>query len=308
MADSGGPALSDREDIVQPAYIVSAYKRPDLLFRLIDALGGAPVAVHVDKKSDVMPVVRDGASRRSNVTLLRRHVCHWGMFGHVRASLEGMAWFMGTQADYAILLTGQCYPLKTQAGIQAGLDGLGGRSILEHTAFPKPEWMRDDRGGYRRLDRFYLKLPIRGGPRAFKIGERRIPLGLHPYGGGSYWCLSRACVGYVLDFLSEHPSVKRFFRTTLIPDEMFFQTILANSPHRESLVDARIHHLDFSGGGANPATLTREDLPRVLASDAWFGRKFEDAAVLDAIDAALLARQSSPEPAGQQPDGETIVL
>ena len=70
------------------AFVVSAYRSPRLLARLVAALDGRPCALHVDAKVDVAPFAAALAGR-GTVALLPRHVCHWGLFGHVAASLEG---------------------------------------------------------------------------------------------------------------------------------------------------------------------------------------------------------------------------
>lgn len=273
---------------MQIAYIISAYKRPDLLFRLVDALDGAPIAIHVDRKSDIGPEVESRARAHANVTLLPRHVCHWGLFGHVEASLEGLKWFMGAQADYAALLTGQCYPIKPKRVIEQALENLGGRSMIEISRFPKAEWLHGDDGGYKRLDRFYLKFPRRLMPKAIRLWKRRPPYHLHPYGGSGYWLLSREAIAYIRAYVAGHPQLTRYFRTTFCPDEMFFQTILGNSPLNGKLVSKLLHYTDWSKGGASPAMLRSSDLPTLQASDALFARKFDDHETLDMIDALLL--------------------
>ena len=272
---------------MQIAYIISAYHRPDLLFRLVDALGDAPVAVHIDRKSDIGPAVWARAGAYPNVTLLPRHVCYWGLFGHVAASLEGLKWFATTTADYAVLLTGQCYPIKTQAAIRLAANGLNGCSMIECSDFPKAEWLAGDDGGYRRIDRFYVKWPRRIRPRAISLWRRQLPYQLHPAGGSSYWCLSREAVEYCLQFIATHPRFTRFCKSVFVPDEMFFQTILGNSPLRDRLVDKLMHYTDWSRGGASPAVLGLAELPAAMASGKWFARKFEDLAVLDAIDGTI---------------------
>lgn len=281
---------------VKPAYIISAYRRPDLLLRLAAVLGKAPIAIYIDRKSDIFARVEAKCAQAPNITLLRRHVCHWGLFGHVRASLEGMAWFLEkTKADYAILLTGQCYPVKTQVQIERDLIDLKGRSILETTAFPKPEWAGWNEGGLRRIDRFYFHLGASQMPRAIKLWRRRLPDGLSPHGGSGYWCLSRAAVEYILSYIRAHPEVLRFFSTTLIPDETFFQTILANSPLKDSIISALIHYTDWSAGGGSPAILNEEMLPSAITSGAWFARKFEDLKILNLVD-HMRGRPAAPVP------------
>lgn len=275
---------------MQIAYIISSHRRPDLLFRLVDALAGAPIAIHVDRKSSIGPEVDARAKAYRNVTILPSYVCHWGLFGHVEASLEGLNWFAGTQAEHAVLLTGQCYPIKPLPVIEAAISGLGGNSVIEIAAFPKAEWLAGDDGGYKRIDRFWIKWPRQVRPEPFKLWRRQLPYGLHPYGGGSYWCLSRQAVEYVVQFIAGHPRFVDYCRTVFVPDEMFFQTILGNSPLRDRLVNSLIHYTDWSKGGASPAVLGAAELPAVLASDYWFARKFDDTAVLDAIDTALADR------------------
>jgi hypothetical protein len=271
---------------VKSAYIILAHKRPDLLFRLVAALDGAPVAIHIDRKSNIYAEVAARARALPNVSLLPRHVCHWGMFGIVRAGLEGLRWFTSTGGDYVTLLSAQCYPIKPAATIAAELTALQGRSLIEIEAFPKAGWMQWERGGYLRIDRFYVRLPGRVKPRGLKLWRRQLPYGLHPYGGSMYWCLSREAADYVLRYISDHPAVMSFFRTVLISDELFFQTILGNSPLRDRLEHRSMHYTDFTKGGGSPAVLGREQLPTALASDAWYARKFEDHTVLDLVDAA----------------------
>jgi hypothetical protein len=128
----------------------------------------------------------------------------------------------------------------------------------------------------------YYYLFFRGKEIRIPFLSRKLPLRLHPYGGSSYWCLSRECSNYILDFVDSHPEVVRFFENTFIPCEMFFQTILANSVLRSKLVDAEIHYLEWEWSGSSPNTLQNSE--KALASGKWFARKFESQDVLDEID------------------------
>src|SRR5262245_7722903 len=99
------------------AYIISAYKYPLQLLRLIQRLDSSSSSffVHVDQQTDqgVYDEIVAGLRRHSNVHLLKRHHCEWGGFGHVAATLKGIAEISktGTSVDYVILLTGQDYPI-----------------------------------------------------------------------------------------------------------------------------------------------------------------------------------------------------
>ena len=272
------------------AYIVSAYKLPAQLERLLRRLDGPGVsfAVHVDRKTprttwDEM-VAR---CRDLDVTWLPRHRSQWGGFGHVRATLKGIDHVVGSEVpfDYAILLTGQDYPLRPPAEIARFLGEMDGRSYMRHVALPWEPW--GSRGGLDRIEdwhvityrRLHLALPLR----------RRLPDGLEPYGGSAYWCLSSTLVHFVHGFLSENPDYVRFFQHVFVPDELFFQTIIMNSELRDTVENDDLRYLDWSREPA-PAILTVADLRTLVAAPQLFARKFDetvDAEILDALDRHL---------------------
>ena len=92
---------------------------------------------------------------------------------------------------------------------------------------------------------------------------------------------------YCLQFVASHPRFIWFCKSVFVPDEMFCQTILGNSPLRGQLVNRLMQYTDWSKGGASPATLGMAELPAAMASGKWFARNFEDVVVLDAIDRIL---------------------
>ena len=55
---------------------------------------------------------------------------------------------------------------------------------------------------------------------------RDVPEGLQMQIGSQWWCLRRETIQKIFEFLAERPDVLKFFRTTWIPDETFFQTIV----------------------------------------------------------------------------------
>ena len=153
--------------------------------------------------------------------------------------------------------------------------------------WPLPFEPWGSRGGLERIEdwhaitygRRHLALPLR----------RKLPHGLAPFGGGAYWCFARPLVDYVQGFVAANPDYVRFFRHVLIPDEIFFQTLIMNSSLRETVVDDNLRYVDWSREPA-PAILEVSDLDRMLASGKLFARKFDetvDRDVLDRLDAAI---------------------
>lgn len=280
------------------AYIVSAYKLPDQLARLITRLSTETTHffVHIDRKTDeaVYRRMTTALAQVANVHFLERHRSDWGGFGHVRATLKGIGALVRTDPgfDYAILLTGQDYPLRSNAEIHDFFLEHAGRSFIQHFPLPSDGWAG---GGLDRIETWHLRVRgrrvrIRPHPR---LGlERRFPAGLRPFGGSAYWNLTRACTEYVHEFVRCHGAYTRFFRLVDVPDEIFFQTIVLNSPFREEVVDDDLRYLRWkdpeTAGG--PAVLGREDYDDLLRSEKLFARKFDaglDAAILDLLDARI---------------------
>src|SRR5262245_28261791 len=95
------------------AYIISAYKRPEQLVRLVSRLNSttASFLIHIDKRTDdaIYRQMVAGLRQVTNVCFLERHTCYWGDFGHVRATLKGIHAIcqFNLHCDYVALLTGQ---------------------------------------------------------------------------------------------------------------------------------------------------------------------------------------------------------
>lgn len=273
------------------AYIVSAYKLPQQLVRLVRRLDapGVSFAIHVDRRSPDAVQAEAAVCLRElpSVEFLPRHRCHWGGFGHVRATLKGIDHLLaaGVDFDYLVLLTGQDYPLRPPAAIADFLERAGGRSFISNWPLPHAPW--GPRGGLERIEdlhwirgrRLHLSLALR----------RRLPGGLRPYGGSPYWCLARPAVEHVHEFVHENPAYVRFFEHVFVPDELFFQTILLGSGLAAGIVDDNLREIEWSRQPA-PAILGAGDLDRLLASPKLFARKFDvtvDAGILDLLDRHL---------------------
>ncbi|MGN6555650.1 MAG: beta-1,6-N-acetylglucosaminyltransferase, partial [Verrucomicrobiota bacterium] len=138
--------------------------------------------------------------------------------------------------------------------------------------------------------------------------KRKIPGGLHPHFGSSYWYLHRSCLQWVHDYLINHPEYVKFFRWAHIPDENFFQTLLMNSELEPSICPRTLTYVDWRP--PFPGILTIEDLPRLHESDCLMARKFDstvDAEIMNQLDQdARLADRASAE--CSQPFAEELHL
>jgi hypothetical protein len=91
--------------------------------------------------------------------------------------------------------------------------------------------------------------------------------------------LSRDCVRMLLDRVDGDPRLVRFFRRVACPDEMFFQTLVMNSPFRDRVLGSNFRYVQWPENGArNPKVLDEGDFDRIAASRAHFCRKLDSRA------------------------------
>lgn len=278
------------------AYVILAHKNLGQVVRLVSRLEGdrSRFVIHVDAASELTEDVRQ-LGDRPDVDLAERFRCPWGRFGIVDATLAALPLALADPAVRRVtLVTGQDYPIAPRPQIERFLlDEHPSESFVEHFPLPRPEW--GGGGGIERVEDFYV--PLGEKPRSLRnsrIGLRRkLPDGLKPYQGGASWSMTREAVEHVLDYVSAHPRIVRFYRRAFAPDESFFQTILMSSPVASRVVNNDLRFESWEEDSDHPAILTVADLPELTRSDALFAKKFDatvDAEVLDRIDAELLAR------------------
>ncbi len=296
------------------AYIILAHKLPAQLIRLIKKLNApsATFLVHIDKKADadVYEKVREAFTEARNVHFLERHSRYYGDYNHVRATLDGIQKMieLAVEYDYVLLLTGQDYPLRSNRQLQDFFRESQEKSFMEYFLLPSNRW-GDENGGLDRIN--YWHLHWRGSEFAYLKRsrllrlipdsiwnllsrifhfQRTLPEGFKWYGGSAYWCLSRACIEYVDEFVRNNRDFVQFFEHAKIAEETFFQTVLLNSPLKDQIIDDNLRFIDWSDS-RHPAILKEVDFERFFDSSKLFARKFDiskDEAVLNMIDQAVL--------------------
>jgi len=279
------------------AYIISAYKNPEQLVRLILRLNSDKTnfLVHVDKKTDkcIFDQIVCDTNHLANVYFLKRYRCYWGGFGHVQATTEGIneIFKRSIPFDCAILLTGQDYPIKTNEQIRTFLQEHDGKSFMEYFCLPSDNW---EGGGLQRVELWHLRLRNRlfVFPKKHDSWlKRKFPENFRPFGGSSYWCLPRECITYIHKFTRNNSRFVNFFKFVDVPDEIFFQTIVMNSPLAGSVVNDDLRYIEWNDpNSGSPAILGRHDFEKIASAPKLFARKFDvnvDAEVLDLIDQEL---------------------
>ena len=268
---------------------------------MVDRLAGDGISFHLHVSAitsdETLGEMRAALGRRSDLEWAERVPTYYMGWSMVEGTLSGLRSAVASDPAHVIVLSGQDYPLKPPTAITERLAAAEGKSFVHHYRLPTAAWSRED-DGMRRIRHYWFERPrVLGRPLRLPLWKRRFPDGFVPYGGSAWVALSGEAAQYVLRFVEQNPGVVRFFRNTLIPDELFIQTVLLNSPLRDSIVNDEVHHVDWSANRTSPKTFTASDFPALAASDKLLARKFDvkvDAEILDLIDRELLAVAPAP--------------
>jgi len=265
--------------------LVTAFKEPGWLERVIRRLGdGFGFYVHVDRKSK--PEVVEGfmalGRKYPGVKIYSRYRVNWGGNNHLKAILLLVEEALRDGMGYCHLITGQDYPLMSAEALLA--EGERGLNYIEYAPLPNPAW-KD--GGYDRLlyynffDLFDANTMFRrrvlrrlASMQKFLFIRRALPPDVRFHGGATYWSLTRECLEYAMRYAAEHPRFMKAFDHSFCAEELFFQTVLLNSPFRDSIInDPRRFIIWENRHGSMPGILDENDLEAAEASRAFFMRK-----------------------------------
>lgn len=275
--------------MVRIAYFVMVHHKPRQFEWLMRAIADPRdrILVHVDLKSrlglksdrrGVGAAVERIVAATPGARLLRSQLTNWGgwslsrmLLDAIREALRDPDW------THFVNLSGQCYPLQPIAAIRDGLAAAGDQvhvELLPIDGLPADDWHRN---AHRMLE-----LPVR----AIKLpGRQPPPTGFALDHKGSQWVmLPRAfCEWLVTAPLTA--AVSRYLSRRLLSDELVMQALVANGPWADRVAADYRRHIVWPG----PKLLSADDVPALMATDAWFGRKFDVETVPEPVVALVAA-------------------
>lgn len=281
------------------AYLVLVHRFPEQFKRLFKAIHDPDnhYLIHVDKNSGPALEAEIGAflADYPNAALLKSKKALWGGYSLVDAELRGMEKLleMGADWEFFINLSGQDFPLMSQARIKAFLTRNRGKEFIK---VMNQERIRPDT--MHRVRKYVVEMRNRIVETFF---TRRFLAGATPYIGNQWMIVSRA----FCQFVCHDPAAQRyktFYRNTFIADEGFFQTVMMNTLVHGDIVSDDKRMIDWVPDGdikLRPRTFTAQDAAQLTTSDDLFARKFDaevDAEVLDILESYLRAQDAANSP------------
>lgn len=265
------------------AYLIIAHNEFWMLENLISILDYPEndIFIHIDKKVEYQVKYIPQKSRLFVVPDDRRVDVRWGEDSqiHCELSLYHLATETGIY-DYYHLLSGVDLPIKSQQYIHQFFEEHQGKEFI---GFMQNAWRTESKIRYYH---FFISRPsnknwkyyLHGGITAIQkmIHLKRDLCGWKTLKKGANWCsLTHSAVMYLLQ---NEELIRKRFKYTYACDEVYKQTILANSAFANSFYCTSDEYegcqrlVDFKRG--NPYVWKSEDLNTILESKMLFARKF----------------------------------
>ena len=272
------------------AILITAYKNYHHLEDLVNFFDDKfNIYIHIDRKSSISKDDIQKLSSKERVQYVSQtYKINWGGINHLRAILELAEKAIGDSANkHFHLITGHDYPIVSTDRLNDFMETNRDKDFMEYSPLPYPAWPED---GMDRLSRYNIYDLIDGRTglnerliKGFsklqkKIGFKRSFSKDFPplHGGSTYWSLKRESLEYVFQYMENHPRFLKRFKYSFCSEEIFFQTILLNSPMKGNIINNNMRFIIWEERNGNfPANLDCNDYNDILKSDALFARKFE---------------------------------
>ncbi|MFD1256134.1 beta-1,6-N-acetylglucosaminyltransferase [Mucilaginibacter terrae] len=257
--------------------IISCFDENDFIF-----------FIHINNKSTVTKQEVDKLNNITNVIFAGQLFnTYWGSVNHLRSILYLSELALKHDVDYIHLISGQDYPVKSSHDIKNFLIENKGKQYLEYIDVPNDLW-KDEDGGLSRLNYYHLNDYISGNKKSGRgilkgllilqkaLGIKRGFNKDFPkiYGGSTWWSLTAPCLKFVIDYLKTNDKFWKRFNNTLVSEEFLFQTIILNSPFKDSVVNNNLRYISWNKKhGSRPAILDEEDMDALYKADYLFARK-----------------------------------
>lgn len=272
------------------AFILLCHKDPKAIIDQAQQLtaAGDYIAIHFDARArrEDYKKIQNALVANKNVTFAKKRIkCGWGEWSLVRATLNAIeaACEAFPLASHFYMLSGDCMAIKSARYLHQFLDD---RDVdyIESFDFIGSGWiktgMREDRLIYRHFFNerankwlFYTSMEWQK-----RLGlSRSIPSDLKIHIGSQWWCLRRRTIESVLDFSKNRKDVRRFFSTTWIPDETYFQTLVGQLIPSAEIETRSLTFFVFSEYGL-PATFYNDHYDFLVGQDYLFARKISSEA------------------------------
>lgn len=281
------------------AIIIQCHNRSDQINHLIEFFNEdwIDLYIHVDFKSDIINEI----NIKKNVNLVKDRVdVRWGTFSQCEATLKAFKLISETKIRYKYihLISGEDFPVKS---LKYFYDYFSKENcnFIEYSTLPNPDLVKNG------MDRFEVYYPQWMIGRSNQIGIRIIRVLYRNfvlstklfkrksipfktiYYGSQWFSINYETFQYINEYLEKNEHVINFFKNSIYPDEMFFQTIILNAHNLFENRDYNLRYIDWSDKKGSPKTVDKEDIDLAFNTNALFIRKVQSSRLINYIKSKL---------------------
>lgn len=236
------------------AYIITAYKDPNHLGRLIKQLDyNSAFYIHIDSKVDISPFVKALSNFKNIHFCKNRHFVNWGSFAQVLCQKELLKCVLESTISFerVVCISGLDYPIYSNTQILKEFSSNKQREYIkamnltqsiskaQHKKVNLYHFFRDIRIIFPRIKRVFTgtsriimsALPFRKGLQT-DFGTKRVDI----YMGSDYWALTFDCAKFVYETMCIEKKLMNYFKYSYVPSEMCIQTIVFNSAYSKNAI------------------------------------------------------------------------
>lgn len=219
------------------------------------------------------------------IFLPKRYNVKWGSVEQIYLTLEliQMAKNYPINFDYYHLISGQDYPTRNNDAFDSFFEGTK-KSFME--LVDDTNLSIEHRFMLYHINSF-INVRKRIGQKLEKICSNiqlkiskyhniRPKVNLHIYKGSNWWSLNNETITYIIDYITQNPNYLKRFKYSSCCDEIFFHTIVFNSPLKKEIELTDLRYYDWIPtypGESIPRTLTTRDFIPIMKSKTFFCRK-----------------------------------
>lgn len=266
------------------AICILAHNKPALLEKLVNELNNSntEIFVHLDAKCDI----KEYAGIKGAAFIHKRTKVFWGgrsMISAMHNLIEHVV--QNSNCGYILFISGQDFPVVKPEKYDDFINDQN--NYVEYEKLPREKW-KDESGGLDRVRYLYIFNSVH-----FIVSRVFVKLqkivhfdrkfyrnSIEVYGGSQWININRTAAEYILrnwSYYYDH------FKYCHIPDELIFQTMLLNSPLKETTVNSDLRFIKFRESESNPVYLDVSNINEISGYKALFIRKIIDEKVFDSL-------------------------
>lgn len=219
------------------------------------------VYVHYDanRSADRLAALKTALPGEVQFQVLDNRVaCAWGEYSLVEATrrlMQAATSDRSFDADYLLLCSGSCVPMRPLASLLIFLEQHRGTDFIQAHDIARGPWVKD--GLEEERYRYYFPLnflkrkrlfdQLTNWQRAMKV-HRKVPHDLRIHFGSQWFCIGRDTATQVVAQFAL-PGLAEFFRHSWIPDEFAIQTLVAAVQTPERIAGFGLTYYEFDKEG-----------------------------------------------------------